>query len=268
MRVLDVVDGVLRRLRLRASSMSKSISTWAAREAKNQRAASVPTASSRSSSVTNVPARFDIETSTPSATNRTQPIEQHLVVLRVVAHRLGGVLVAGDGPVVVDAPDVDQVVEPAAELLGHVADVGREVRRPTVGAVDHAVLVVAEGGRAEPGRAVLLVDVAAVAQPLDRALDPALVVERRLALPDVEPDAEPGEARPRSIARTRRDAQAPSDRRGVRAGGGRLGPDVVRHLGARAPRRRRPCSRPRGPARRAARPRRTRRGGRSACPSR
>ena len=37
--------------------------------------------------------------------------------------------VARDRPVVILAPDVDQLVEPAAELLADVADVGGEVRR-------------------------------------------------------------------------------------------------------------------------------------------
>ena len=59
-------------------------------------------------------------------------VEQDLDGVAVVAHRLGGVADAGDGPVVVGAPDVDEVVEAAAELLGHVADVGREVGRLAV----------------------------------------------------------------------------------------------------------------------------------------
>ena len=132
-----------------------------------------------------------------------------------------GVADPGDRPVVVGAPDVDQVVEAAAELLGDVADVGREVGRPAVGPVDHPVLVVAERGRAEPDRAVLLVDVAARAQALDGALDPALVVERALALPDVEVDAEVLEARldPRSDRRPV--AHRPTIVGGVGALGGR-----------------------------------------------
>ena len=127
----------------------------------------------------------------------------------------------------VGAPDVDEVVEAAAELLGHVADVGGEVGRLAVRAEDDPVLVVAERGRAEPDRAVLLVDVAALAQALDRARDPALVVEARLAGPDVEMDAEGLEAR--------LDAFADAPCRplaeiavGVGAGRGRGRPDVVR----------------------------------------
>ena len=80
----------------------------------------------------NSPARLDIETSSPSRTKRTQRVEQHLDGLAVVAHRLGGVPDPGDRAVVVGAPDVDEVVEAAAELLGDVADVGREVGRLAV----------------------------------------------------------------------------------------------------------------------------------------
>ena len=70
--------------------------------------------------------------------------EQHAHGLAVVAHRLGRVPDAGDRAVVVDAPDVDELVEAAAELLGDVADVGGEVRRQAVGPIDDPVLVVAE----------------------------------------------------------------------------------------------------------------------------
>jgi hypothetical protein len=90
--------------------------------------------------------------------------------------------------VVVGAPDIDQVVEAAAELFGDIADVRSEVRRLPVGPIDHTILVVAEVGRAEPDRAVLLVDVAMLAESLDRPIDPASLVEGRLGGPDIEPD--------------------------------------------------------------------------------
>ncbi len=127
---------------------------------------------------------------------------------------------------VVGAPDVDEVVEATAELLGDVADVRREVRRFAVRAVDDPVLVVAERRRAEPDRPVLFVDVTPLAQPLDRPVDPALVVEPGLARPDVEVDAERLEARldPRPDPTGRPMAHHP-DR--VGPGGGRLGPDLV-----------------------------------------
>ena len=132
MGVLDVVDGVLvRLLSSRARCRSRS-TTSRARDAKYQRAASTPTSASSSSSVMNSPARFDIDTSTPSRTKRTHEYRSTWTASTVVAHRLGGVAHPGDRPVVVGAPDVDQVVEAAAELLGDVADVGGEVRRLAV----------------------------------------------------------------------------------------------------------------------------------------
>ena len=116
--------------------------------------------------------------------------------------------------------------KPRSELLGHVADVGREVGRFAGGSVDDPVLVVAEGGRAEPDRAVLLVDVSALAQALDRSVDPALVVEPRLARPDVEMHAERLEAGLDPFAHAT--GRPPSDDgRGVGAVGGGGGPDVV-----------------------------------------
>ena len=167
--------------------------------------------------------------------------QQHLEVLPVVAHRLGGVAVAGDRPVVVHAPDVDQVVEAAAELLGDIPDVGREVRRPSVGAVDHAILVVAEGRRAKPQGPVLLVHVPGVPQPVNRPRDPALVVQGRLALPDVEPDPEPGERCLDHRPDPRRRPPA-HDIGGVRVRCAGIGPDVVRdgvrqvsHIGTPVP---------------------------------
>jgi len=51
------------------------------------------------------------------------------------------------------------VVEAAAELLDDVADVGAEVRVVAVRFANDAVLIVAVVGRAEPARAVLLVEV-------------------------------------------------------------------------------------------------------------
>src|SRR5687768_84647 len=95
---------------------------------------------------------------------------------------------------VVGTPDVDDVIEAAAELLGHVADVSGEVGRLAVRSDDHPVLVVAEGRRPEPDRTVLLEDVAVLAKALDRASDPTLVVQRRLRLPDIEVDAQSLEA--------------------------------------------------------------------------
>ena len=73
--------------------------------------------------------------------------EQNVDRVAVEAQRLRGVLEPRDGAVVVGAPDVDQLVEAAAELLHDVADVAREIRRLAVRADNDAVLVVAELGR-------------------------------------------------------------------------------------------------------------------------
>src|ERR1039457_6043179 len=115
--------------------------------------------------------------------------QEHPHGFPVVAHRLGRVAHPGDRPVMVRSPDVDQLLEAAAELLGDVADVRGEIGRLAARAQDHPVLVVAVGRRTEPRGAVLDVDVAAGAQALDRSFDPALGVQRALALPDVEVDA-------------------------------------------------------------------------------
>ncbi len=116
--------------------------------------------------------------------------QDHLDRPAVEAHRFGRVPQPRHRPVVVGAPDVDEVVEAAAELLDDVADVGAEVGVVAVRLADHPVLVVPVVGRAEPEGAVLLVEVAGRAQATDGALDPALAIERALALPDVEAHAE------------------------------------------------------------------------------
>ena len=90
------------------------------------------------------------------------------------------------------APDEDDALVAAAELLEQVADIGREVSgRGVVGrAEDHPILVVAVFGRSEDDRAVLLVNVAGSSQAVDRLGDPAVVMERALGAPDVEMAAE------------------------------------------------------------------------------
>src|SRR5687768_9445333 len=99
-----------------------------------------------------------------------------------------------DRPMMVLAPHVDELVEATAELLAHVADVRREIRWLPVGPIDHPVAILTEGGRPEPGRAIVLVDVSGLAQPLDSPRDPALVVDGALRLPHLEADAERREA--------------------------------------------------------------------------
>ncbi len=95
--------------------------------------------------------------------------------------------------VMVGAPDVDHEVEAAVVLVGVVRDVRREVRVAAVGLLEHAVLVVAEVGGAEPERTFMLEEVAGLAQPLDAPLDRACCVQGALGEPHVEVDAHAGE---------------------------------------------------------------------------
>ena len=55
----------------------------------------------------------------------------------------------------------------------------------TVGAFDHAVLVIAEIGGAEPEVALLFVDVALVGQRLQRLVDVAVAGQRAFGEPDL-----------------------------------------------------------------------------------
>ncbi len=96
----------------------------------------------------------------------------------------------------VGAPHVDQVIEPAGELVDHVGAVGPEVRVDAVRTDHHAILVVAEVGRTEPHRAVGLVRVSGFAKALDRGRDLAAFGERGLGEVGVEPDPEPVQRSP------------------------------------------------------------------------
>ncbi len=178
--------------------------------------ASTPISSSSSSSVRNSPERLLIGDLLAVAHEAHPGHHEHLDGVLVEAHGLGRVADACHGPVVVGAPDVDELVEAAAELLADVADVRGEVGRLAARAEDDAVLVVAERGRAEPGGAVLLVDVAACAERVHGTLDPALVVEAGLALPDIEVDAEPLQAGLDAVADAGAGPGAHAPRRGRR----------------------------------------------------
>ena len=102
-------------------------------------------------------------------------------LLGVEAQRADRRLHARHVAVVVGAPHLDHAVEPALlEAAQQVAEVRGEVGRLAVGADDHAVLVLRQHllaeavlllqGRPEPQRAVALLEVAGLAQPLDRRL--------------------------------------------------------------------------------------------------
>ena len=127
-RVLHVVHRVLADCFWPARCRSRC-GVLGAREANDQRAASTPTSSSSSSSVMNSPERLLIGTSCAVAHEAHPGDQQHLDCSLVEAHGLGGVADARDRAVMVGAPDVDELVEAAAELLGDVADVRGEVGR-------------------------------------------------------------------------------------------------------------------------------------------
>ena len=159
MRVLDVVDGVLARLLLGELDVEVDVHVGAA--AGEEPAGGVGADLGQELVEGDERAGALRHRDLDAVPDEADPAgEDHLDRGHVVAHRLGGVPDPGHRPVVVRAPDVDEVVEAAAELLGHVADVRGEVGRLAVGADDHAVLVVPERRGPEPEGAVLLVQVA------------------------------------------------------------------------------------------------------------
>ena len=85
---------------------------------------------------------------------RHQLPEDDLELVRRVAERLHAGLQPGDVAVVVGAPDVDEELVAPVELVAVVGEVGEQVGRLAVGLHQHAVLVVAEVGGAQPGGAV------------------------------------------------------------------------------------------------------------------
>ena len=96
----------------------------------------------------------------------------------------------GDVPVVVGAEHDEAAVEAALALVEVVGQVAREVGRLAVGPDDDPVLVVAVLLGAQPERAVLLVGVAELGEPVDRLLHGAALVQVVLVEVDVEVDAE------------------------------------------------------------------------------
>ena len=104
-------------------------------------------------------------------------------------------LAAGDVAVVVGAPDVDEMVEAAFHFVVVVRHVAHEVRHLAVGLDEHAVLLVIERARLEPGGAVLYVDVALLVHGLEASVHRALAglvghVQAALAEPALERGAE------------------------------------------------------------------------------
>ena len=96
-----------------------------------------------------------------TALDQVDQLHDHeLEPVALAAERLPGGQHARDVAVVVGAPRVDEAVEFAAALVEVVGDVRREVGDLAVRAAQDAVLVVAEGRRAQPDRPLALVDMA------------------------------------------------------------------------------------------------------------
>ena len=112
----------------------------------------------------------------------------HLERFGRLAHRREPGAHARDVAVVVGAEDVDQLVEAALALVEVIGDVGGEIGVLAVLAHDHAVLLVAELGRAEPVAPSCSNRWPCCAQALERAVDrpPSCHRARPLGRPAVE----------------------------------------------------------------------------------
>ena len=91
---------------------------------------------------------------------------------------------------VIGTEHVDAQVEAALALVEVVGDVTGDVRRIAITLDDNAVLVITEVARTQPGRAILLVDVAGLTQLRDGLLHPSRGVHRVLMGENVEVRAE------------------------------------------------------------------------------
>src|SRR6185312_716571 len=95
-----------------------------------------------------------------------------------------------DIPVMVRAQDIDEPLKPQLALLEVVRDIGGEIGLYPILANDHTILLIAEFGRSEPDRAILLVEAALGFELLERVVDLALVAQLAFRVPPVENHAE------------------------------------------------------------------------------
>ena len=146
---------------------------------------------------------------------------------------------AADVAVVIGAEQVDGRVRAALTLVQVVGDVAREVGGLTVRLDEDTVLVVAVGGRAQPHRAALVEDLAALTQAFDRVGDRAGGVQGVLVEEDVEVGAEGVQAL-LDLREHQLDAAGAEDLDGLGlgqgdrvglAGGARVGADLVGDIG-------------------------------------
>jgi len=111
---------------LRASATSKSSAMSARRSRKKKRVASAPASSSTSRSVTKFAARLLILNGFALLEQVHQLQDEHL---QLAAHRKDRGLHAPQVTAVVRAPDVDEPLESALQLVQVVCEVGAEVGR-------------------------------------------------------------------------------------------------------------------------------------------
>ncbi len=109
--------------------------------------------------------------------------QQHVQLVGIVTQSLERRLHPRHVAVVIGTPDIDDPLETAFEFVHVIGDVGGEVGGLAVLALDHPVLLVTELGGPEPERTILLVEPAALAQPLDGPVHRARFHQRTLGEP-------------------------------------------------------------------------------------
>ena len=95
-----------------------------------------------------------------------------------VTERLAGIAHARNSAVMVGAPDVDKVIESAAELLFNVSNVGAKVGVRAGRLLDDAILVIAKRRALEPECTIALLQPSGCAQLLNGAIHKPFGVER------------------------------------------------------------------------------------------
>ena len=90
---------------------------------------------------------------------------------------------------VVGTPDIDDPIESALELVAVIGDVRSDVGVFPVRLDQHSILLVAKIGGPEPDSPLVLKDVSALTQQIDRASDISALMKAGLAEPDIKRDS-------------------------------------------------------------------------------
>ena len=113
------------------------------------------------------PARFEPTQALAAQVEAHELVDQDVELVRTEPQRLDTRLRPRDVAVMVRTPDVDDLREAALELVAMVGQVRGDGKSAlAIAANEQAVLVVAERGRAQPDRALSVVDVSALPQGL------------------------------------------------------------------------------------------------------